>query len=206
MFFRRTECCNFVHNSTPYIHPRVDLKNWPRQFRMTWICAGKNMAISSVRHGFLVHLSRRLTRWAYNIPVVRRPSIVRPSSVVVQLEYLKSQLDNLDHILCVASLGWGKNCIKADWIKTLVSMATESPHWHCLHLFSVLIIIKVAGNQARQKSLDEFDFGPDQTTHFGVTCPWMTKLLHFRTWISLRPVGQSWSYFMCNIIVWGKAA
>ena len=34
MFFRRTEYCNFIHNSTPYIHPRPDLKNWPRQFRM----------------------------------------------------------------------------------------------------------------------------------------------------------------------------
>ena len=22
MFFQRTECCNFVHNSTPNIHPR----------------------------------------------------------------------------------------------------------------------------------------------------------------------------------------
>ena len=30
MFFRRTECCNFVHNSTPYIHPRSDSRNWPR--------------------------------------------------------------------------------------------------------------------------------------------------------------------------------
>ena len=29
MFFRRTECCNFVHNSTPYIHPRFDSRNWP---------------------------------------------------------------------------------------------------------------------------------------------------------------------------------
>ena len=47
------------------------------------------------------------------------------------------------------------------------------------------IIIKVAGNQERHRSSDEFDFGPDQTTNFGVTCPWMTKLLHFRTWISL---------------------
>ena len=37
------------------------------------------------------------------------------------------------------------------------------------------IIIKVAGNQDRHKSSDEFDFGPDQTTHFGVTFPWMTK-------------------------------
>ena len=61
------------------------------------------------------------------------------------------------------------------------------------------IIIKVAGNQDRHKSLDEFDFGPDQTAHFGVTCPWVTKILHFRTWISLRPVGQSWSNFMCSI-------
>ena len=33
------------------------------------------------------------------------------------------------------------------------------------------IIIKFAGNQDRRKSSDEFDFGPDQTTHFGVTCP-----------------------------------
>ena len=61
------------------------------------------------------------------------------------------------------------------------------------------IIIKVADNQGRHKSSDEFDFGPDQTTHFGVTCPWMTKILYFRTWISLRPVGQSWSNFMCSI-------
>ena len=38
----------------------------------------------------------------------------------------------------------------------------------CLHASSFIfyrIIIKVAGNQ------DEFDFGPDQTTHLGVTCP-----------------------------------
>ena len=66
------------------------------------------------------------------------------------------------------------------------------------------IIIKVAGNQDRHKSSDEFDLRPDQTTHFGVTCPWMTKILHFRTWISLRPVGQSWSNFMCSISGVGK--
>ena len=61
------------------------------------------------------------------------------------------------------------------------------------------IIIKAAGNQDRHKSSDEFGFGPDQTTHFGVPCPWMTTILHFRTWISPRPVGQSWSNFMCSI-------
>ena len=67
------------------------------------------------------------------------------------------------------------------------------------------IIIKVAGNQDRHKSSDEFDFGPDQTTHFGVTCPWVTKISHFWTWISLKPVGQSWSNLMCSIIgVWER--
>ena len=43
------------------------------------------------------------------------------------------------------------------------------------------IVIKVAGYQDRHNSLDEFDFEPDQTTHFGVTCPGMMKILHFRT-------------------------
>ena len=66
------------------------------------------------------------------------------------------------------------------------------------------IIVKVAGNQDRHKSLDEFDFRPDQTTHFGVTRPWVTKILHFWTWISLKPVGQSWSNFMCSIIWVGE--
>ena len=66
------------------------------------------------------------------------------------------------------------------------------------------IIIKVAGNQDRHKSLVEFDFGPNQTTHFGVTCPWVTKISHFWTWISLRPVGQSWSNFMCSITGGGE--
>ena len=70
---------------------------------------------------FLAHLSRRLTRWAYSIPMVRpsvRPSVRRrpsSSSVVVhsfKLEYLWSQSANLDQILCVASLGWGKGCIR----------------------------------------------------------------------------------------------
>ena len=45
---------------------------------------------------------------------------------------------------------------------------------YCLSARSFIfdrIIIKVAGNQDMHKSLKEIDFGPDQTTHFGVTCP-----------------------------------
>ena len=77
----------------------------------------------------------------------------------------------------------------------------------CLHASSFIfdrIIIKVVDNQDRHKSSDKFDFGPDQTTHFGVTCPWMTKILHVRKLIPLRPVGQSWSNFMCCIIEGGE--
>ena len=77
----------------------------------------------------------------------------------------------------------------------------------CLHASSFIfyqIIIKVAGYQDRHKSLVEFDFGPIQTTHFGVTCPWVTKISHFWTWISLKPVGQSWSNFVCSSIGVGE--
>ena len=77
----------------------------------------------------------------------------------------------------------------------------------CLHASSFIfdrIIIKVAGNQDRHKSSVEFDFGPNQTTHFGVTCPWVTNILHIWTWISLKPVGLSWSNFMCSIIGVGE--
>ena len=61
-----------------------------------------------LRHPFLAHLSRRLTRWTYSIPMVRRPSSLL-SSVIVR------------------------------------------------------------------------------------------RRPHFQTWISLKPVGQSWSYFMSSI-------
>ena len=52
----------------------------------------------------------------------------------------------------------------------------------CLQASSFIfdrIIIKVAGNQDRHKSSQEFDFGPDQTTQFGVTRPWVIKYYTF---------------------------
>ena len=245
------------------------------------LCSIISLLVLDVLFKFLAHLSRRLTRWAYSIPmvrrlsvVVRRPSVVRPSSSVVivvhtfKLEYLWSHLANLDQILYVASLEWGKGCIRfwsrldqnsgfhsnrnlplayngendvstfsqlfLIWsflylqvtrtcIKSRTSLnfgkigplttklaaleRLKISHrlimgkW-CLHAISFIFdrtIIKVAGNQDRHKSSDESDFGQDQTTHFGVTCPWMTKILHFRTWISLKPVGQPWLNLMCSI-------
>ena len=52
----------------------------------------------------------------------------------------------------------------------------------CLHASSFIfdqIVIKVAGNQDRNKSSVKFDFGPNQTTRFGVTCAWVTKFHTF---------------------------
>ena len=66
------------------------------------------------------------------------------------------------------------------------------------------IIIKVAGNQDSHKSLVKFEFGPNQTTHFGVTCLWVTKISYFWTWVSLKPVSQSLSNFMCSILDSGE--
>ena len=71
----------------------------------------------------------------------------------------------------------------------------------CLHASSFIfdrIVVKVAGNQDRHKSLVKFDFGLNQTYHFGVTCPWVW------TWIPLKPVNLSWSNFMCSIIGVGE--
>ena len=36
------------------------------------------------------------------------------------------------------------------------------------------------------------------------TCPWVTKISHFWTWIPLKPVNLSWSNFMCSIIGVGE--
>ena len=77
----------------------------------------------------------------------------------------------------------------------------------CLHASSFIfdrIIVKIAGNQNRHKSSVKFDFGLNQTYHFGVTCPWVTKISPFWTWIPLKPVNLSWSNFMCSIIGVGE--
>ena len=96
--------------------------------------------------------------------------------------------------------------VRCPWASKKISHRLIMGKW-CLHASLFIfdrIIIKVAGNQDRHKSLVEFDFGRNQTTHFGVTCSWVTKISHFRTWISLNPVGKSWSNFMCSIIGVGE--
>ena len=76
-----------------------------------------------------------------------------------------------------AALGFG-----ADQIRTLVSMATDSSHTvimghlknRCHHIISVdidPIFFKLAGNKDMHNIMNEFEFRPDRTTDYGVSCP-----------------------------------
>ena len=43
------------------------------------------------------------------------------------------------------------------------------------HFFSIAIdpiLFKLAGNEDMHNILDEFEFWPDRTTNYGVSCPW----------------------------------
>ena len=133
---------------------------------------------------FLAHLSRRLTRWAYSIAIVRRPSVV----VVVHTfkpVYLWSQLANLDQILCSITgvgerlhkvLGQIRSKLWFPWQqKAPIELQWEK---RCLHLFSVVfdrIFFVLASNKDMHKISDEFEFPPDRTTDYGVSCPCASK-------------------------------
>ena len=98
-----------------------------------------------------------------------------------ELEYLWSQLANLDEILCVASLGWGKGCIRF-WIRLDQNSGfhgNRKPHWLImgkmmsppfLGCFFYLILFILAGNKDMHIVSDEFEFQPDWTTDYGVSC------------------------------------
>ena len=72
------------------------------------------------------------------------------------------------------ALGFGP-----DRIRTLVSMATDSSHrvimWKCCEHASAFIFHRIfvilAGNEDNHNISDKFEFGPDWTKDFGVSCP-----------------------------------
>ena len=84
------------------------------------------LSSSVIIFALLAHLSRRLTRWAYSIPMVCRPSVVHTFKWI-SLKPVGQSWSNF----YVASLGWGKGCIRFwgrldhnSWFH-----GTESPHW-----------------------------------------------------------------------------
>ena len=92
---------------------------------------------------------------------------------------LQDQLANLDQILYVSSLGWGKaafrfwsrfhqNCSCHGNRKLPLTYNGEN-HVHA-NTFSFDPIFVNAGNKDRHRISDEFEFLPDRTTPFGVRC------------------------------------
>ena len=75
-----------------------------------------------------------------------------------------------------------RTCIKA-WMSLNLGqiplLTMELAALECLknrrhHFFSVAIdpiLFKLAGNEDMHNILDEFEFRPDQTTDYGVSCP-----------------------------------
>ena len=92
----------------------------------------------------------------------------RTSSNFGQIGLLTTELAVLERLKISHRLIKWKWCLHASWF-----------------IFDRIIGI-VAGNQDRHKISVEFDYVPNQTTHFGVTCPWVTKISHIWTWISLN--------------------
>ena len=72
------------------------------------------------------------------------------------------------------------------------------------HSFLIESSSKLMVSRTGIKAWSSSILGQISPTHFGVTCPWVTKISHFWTLISLKPVGQSWSNFMCSIIGVGE--
>ena len=98
-----------------------------------------------------------------------------------ELEYLWSQLANLDQILCVASLGWGKGRIRV-WGRLdqnsvfhgnrkppLTYNGENDVSTFFLVVFDPILFIR-AGNEDMHKISDKFEFRPHRTTDYRVSC------------------------------------
>ena len=103
--------------------------------------------------------------------------------ITFEFEYLWSQSANLDQVLCVASLGWGKSCVRfwgrldqnsgVDGNRKPPLRKMMSPPF--LSCFFNPILFILAGNEDMHKISDEFEFWPDRTTDYWVSCPWGLK-------------------------------
>ena len=99
-----------------------------------------------------------------------------------EIEYLWGQLANLDQIL----LGVGKGCIMFwgrldqnsgvhDNRKPPLTYNGENGVSTFSRLLLIWFFFILAGNEDMHKISDEFKFQPDQTTDYGVSCPWVSK-------------------------------
>ena len=102
-----------------------------------------------------------------------------------KLEYLWGQLASLDRFM-YSITGGGERLHKVlrqiglklwcPW-QQKAHIDLQWGKW-CRHLFSFVfdpILFILAGNEDMHKISDEFEFRPDRTTDYGVSCPWGLK-------------------------------
>ena len=93
---------------------------------------------------------------------------------------------SLDQILCVALVGWGKGCIRfwgrlgqnSGFHDNRKSPLTYNGENDVSHLFSGVfdpILFILADNEDMHKISNKFEFRPDWTTDYKVSCPWASK-------------------------------
>ena len=93
---------------------------------------------------------------------------------------------DFNQILSVASLRWGKGCLRF-WGRSDQNCGyhgNRNSHWHIIRKtvspdFSVTfnwIFVKLAGNEDRHKISEELEFGPGWTFHYWVVRPWAFPL------------------------------
>ena len=69
------------------------------------------------------------------------------------------------------------NRVSCPWVSKKIPIDL---YWEklCHHIFLAVfdrILFILASNEDMHKSLDEFEFRPDPTTDYGVSCPWASK-------------------------------
>ena len=103
-----------------------------------------------------------------------------------KLEYLWSQLPNHDQSLYVASLGLGKGCIRfwgrldqnSGFHGNRKPPLTYNGENDVSQFFSFVfdpILFILAGNEDMYKISDKFEFRPDRTMDYKISCPWASK-------------------------------
>ena len=83
----------------------------------------------------------------------------------------------------------------------------------CRHVISVdidPIFFKLAGNKDMHNIMNEFEFRPDRTTDYGVSCPWLSKKYPYRPYngengVSTFPllflIGSFWYFHVTRISI-----
>ena len=131
-------------------------------------------------------VSKKRRKQCFSDENVLMPKHLAIGKKLQKLHPLSSTLLNVyiskaNQILYAVSLGWKRLHMVLGQIRSkLWLMATKIFNrlivWgKCCKLHFNQIFLILAGNQDRTKISDEFDFRPDRTIHFGVTCPWALK-------------------------------